>query len=220
MLKKLYHWFHRKTSKPEERGEYSSGHWQEMVRAEALELCRCDEGNVLEVGCGEGLFLAKLAQEKRDLDIYGVDIWKDILDKAKKRLQENNITNVKLSHMDASSLGFEDEFFDIVVCINVFFNLPSEEQFCASLGEIARVCKKGGKVIFDIRNSMNPFLWVKYKLAKYYDETVKDLPLKTYRLKKVTLTLKQHNFEIINKVYIGFPHSALAPVIIIEARKK
>lgn len=207
-------------SRPEERGEYSSGHWQEMVRAKALELCRRDEGNVLEVGCGEGLFLAKLAQEKRDLDIYGVDIWKDILDKAKKKFEENNITNVKLHHCDASSLIFENNFFDVVVCINVFFNLPSEGIFYKSLQEISRVCKSGGKIIFDIRNSMNPFLWVKYKLAKYYDETVKDLPLKTYRLKKVTLTLKQHNFEIINKIYIGFPHSLFAPIIIIEARKK
>jgi len=32
-------------SRPDERGEYSSGYWQEMARAGALELCRCDEGN-------------------------------------------------------------------------------------------------------------------------------------------------------------------------------
>ena len=207
-------------SKPEERGEYSSGHWQQMVRAEALELCTCDEGNVLEVGCGEGLFLAKLAKEKRDLDIYGVDIWKDILDKARNRLEENNIRNVKLHHCDASSLVCENNFFDVVVCINVFFNLPSKEIFCKSLQEISRVCKSGGKVIFDIRNSMNSFVWIKYKLAKYYDETVKDHPLKTYRLKKVISLLKQHNLEVINKRYVGFPCGAFAPVIIIEARKR
>ena len=220
MIKELYYWFHEKMSRPEERGEYSSGHWQQMVRAEALELCTCDEGNVLEVGCGEGLYLAKLAKEKRDLDIYGVDIWKDILDKAKNRFEEDNITNVRLYHCDASSLIFEKDFFDVVVCINVFFNLPSERIFCKSLQEISRVCKSGGKIIFDIRNSMNPFLWVKYKLAEYYDETVKDLPLRTYRLKTVTSLLKQHNFEIINKIGIGFPHSAFAPVIIIEARRR
>ncbi|MBW1823389.1 MAG: class I SAM-dependent methyltransferase [Deltaproteobacteria bacterium] len=219
MVKNIYYWFHKKMSRPEERGEYSSGRWQQMVRAEALELCTCDEGNVLEVGCGEGLFLAKLAKEKRDLDIYGADIWKDILDKAKNRFEEDNITNVKLHHCDASSLIFENNFFDVVVCINVFFNLPSE-IFYKSLQEISRVCKSGGKIIFDIRNSMNPFLWVKYKLAKYYDETVKDLPLRTYRLKKVTSLLEQHNLEIINKIYIGFPRSAFAAVIIIEARKR
>ena len=220
MIKKIYYWFHKKMSRPEERGEYSSGHWQDIVREKALGLSGHDEGNILEIGCGEGLLLTKLAQNKPDLNIYGVDIWEEILQKAKKRLQENNITNVKLSHMDASSLDFEGGFFDIVVCINVFYNLPSEELLSASLGEIARVCKKGGKAIFDIRNSMNPFLWVKYKLAKYYDETVKDFPLKTHRLNKVTSLLKQHNFEIINKVYIGFPRSVFAPIVIIEARKK
>ena len=220
MIKKIYYWLHKRISRPEERGEYSSGHWQQVVRAEAFELCTRDEGNVLEVGCGEGLFLAKLAKEKRDLDIHGVDIWKDILDKAKNRFEENNITNVKLHHCDASSLVFENNFFDVVVCINVFFNLPSKEMFHRSLQETSRVCKSGGKIILDIRNSMNPFLWVKYRLAKYYDETVKDLPLKMYRLKNVTSLLEQHNCEIVNKVYVGFPRGAFAPVIIIEARKR
>ena len=220
MIRELYYWFHEKMSSPEERGEYSSGHWQQMVRAEALGLCTCDEGSILEVGCGEGLFLTKLARERRNLDIHGVDIWEDILDKARNRLEKDNITHVKLHHCDASSLVFGNDFFDAVICINVFFNLPSERIFCRSLREISRVCKSGGKVVFDIRNSMNPFLWVKYKLAKYYDETVKDLPLKTYRLEKVTLLLEQHNLEIINKKYIGFPRSAFAPVIIIEARKR
>ena len=191
-----------------------------MIRAEALDLCRSDEGRVLEVGCGEGLFIAKLAKERPDLDICGVDIWKDILDKAKGRFEENDITNVKLHHCDASSLVFENGFFDVVVCINVFFNLPSEQKFNESLQEISRVCKSGGKIILDIRNSMNPLLWVKYRLAKYYDETVRDLPLKTYRLKKVTSFLKQHDFEIVNKRYIGFPRSVFAPVIVVEARRR
>ncbi|MHC4579814.1 MAG: class I SAM-dependent methyltransferase [Planctomycetota bacterium] len=220
MIKKLYYWLHERTSSPEERGEYSSGHWQQMIRAEALELCRCDEGNLLEVGCGEGLFLSRLAKERPGLDICGVDVWKDILDKAKNRFEEGNIANIRLYHCDASSLVFENDLFDVVVCINVFFNLPSERILCKSLREISRVCKSGGKIIFDIRNSMNPLLWVKYKLAKYYDETVRDLPLKTYRLKKVASLLKQHDFEIVNKRYIGLPRSVFAPVIVVEARRR
>jgi len=41
----MYYWLHRRMSRPEERWEYSSGHLKDMVRAEALEVCRCDEGN-------------------------------------------------------------------------------------------------------------------------------------------------------------------------------
>jgi len=41
----MYYWLHRRMSRPEERGEYSSGHLQDMVSAEASEVCRCDEGN-------------------------------------------------------------------------------------------------------------------------------------------------------------------------------
>ena len=61
-----------------------------------------------------------------------------------------------------------------------------------------RICKPEGAIIFDIRNSLNPLLFIKYKLAKYYDETVRtrNLPLQTYRLKKVRDLLKKDGFEI------------------------
>jgi len=45
LIKEMYYWLHRRMSRPEERWEYSSGHLKDMVRAEALEVCRCDEGN-------------------------------------------------------------------------------------------------------------------------------------------------------------------------------
>ena len=220
MLKKFYHWFHKKISKSEERGEYSAGYWQNMVRATALDLCKRNTGSIFEVGCGEGLFLAKLAQESQNLKIFGIDIWKDILLRAKRRFENNRINSVGLVQADAVDIPFKDNCFDTVVCINVFFNLPLEEIFHKSFQEIARVCKKGGRVIFDIRNSMNPFLYAKYKLAKYYDETTRDLPLRTYRLSKVTSDLEKQNFKIINRINIGFPKNNLAPIFIVVARKK
>ncbi len=220
MLNRLYYWLHRRISRPQERGEYSSGYWQDLVRTKTLELCNARKGNVLEVGCGEGLFLYRLAQLEKDLIIYGVDNWKDILNKAEDRLKENNIKNVKLYRSEASSMPFEEEFFDIVVCINVFFNLPSKEVFYRSINEIIRVSKKGGKIIFDIRNSKNPLLYIKYKLAKYYDATVKILPLRTYRLTEIISYLENKDFEILRRIKIGFPKNSFAPIFIIEARKK
>jgi len=216
MLKKIYYWLHKKTSRPDERQEYSAGLWQDLVRMKALELCNLESGNALEAGCGEGLFLQKLAEKCPGLNIFGVDPWNEILEKARKK----NIKNAQLSVASAQSLPFEGNFFDIVACINVFFNMPSDNDVLSSLKEISRVCKKGGRIIFDIRNSHNPLLFFKYRLAKYYDETVRNLPLRTYNLKRVIGYMNECGIEMTQKIYIGFPHNILSPIIIIEARKK
>ena len=62
MIPKVYYWLHKKFSKPDERGEYSAGVWQDAVREKVFELCTFSSGKLLEVGCGEGLFLLKFSQ--------------------------------------------------------------------------------------------------------------------------------------------------------------
>ena len=220
MIKKFYYWFHNKFSRPEERGEYSSGYWLNIVRMNALDLCRFRRGRLLEVGCGEGLFLNKLAQQNKNLEIFGLDIWRVSILKAKDRFQENKIKKINLIQADSYNITFRDNSFDTVVCINVLYNLPSEEIFYMSLKEMTRVCKIGGRVIFEIRNRQNPFLCLKYKFAGFYDETVKKHPLRTYRLDKVILFLESMNMEIVKRINIGFPYNKFPPIFIIEAEKK
>ena len=220
MIKKFYKWLHNITSKPEEANEYSAGYWQSKVRAVAIELCRKKKGKLLEVGCGEGLFLAELALANKELQIYGIDRWKVILQKADKRLNGKGIKNVSLSLMDAASLSFEDSYFDTVVCINVLFNLESLGVVKKVLIEIARVCKKNGRVIFDFRNSKNPLLYFKYKLAPYYDKTVKNLPLKTYSLEGMRSLSEELGFKIISDIPIGFFIKRIAPIIILKLEKQ
>lgn len=206
-------------SRPEERGEYSAGCWQDMVRTKVVELAGNRGGNILEVGCGEGLFLSKVFQKNQDLKVFGLDNWGEILLKAKKRIEDSNIKNVNLIQGDASMLPFKNDSLDTIVCINVFFNLPSDEVFYASFKEISRVCKNKGRMIFDIRNAANSLLYFKYKFAKYYDETVKNLPLRTYKLGKIKACLKENNFKLVNKINVGFPNNDFAPIMILEAEK-
>ncbi|MEW6088956.1 MAG: class I SAM-dependent methyltransferase [bacterium] len=220
MMKKIYYWFHEKMSDPGERGEYSAGRWQDMVRKEALRLCRNDKGKLLEAGCGEGLFLVKLASLNKKLDIYGIDNRPEILEKAEKKIEDNNCRNIKVIKADAASMPFEDSYFDTVVCINVIFNLPSEDLLKKVLKEISRVCKKDAAFILDFRNKKNPFLYLKYKLAPFYDETVKNLPLKTYTLREMSQFAEEAGFTVECKKMIGPKISLLAPIIILNLRKK
>ena len=95
MFEKIYYLFHRLLSKPDERGEYSGGYWQDMVRGKTLLLCRGLKGKVLEVGCGEGLFLVQLVRQNPDLGIWGIDNSDERLSQAKARLSEKNFASKK-----------------------------------------------------------------------------------------------------------------------------
>jgi len=219
MFDKFYFWIHRKLSKPDEQGEYSAGIWQNAVRDRVMALLSASSGKVLEVGCGEGLLLLKLAKLKSSLDVFGIDIWFDILNRAQIKIKQNNVLDIKLGQADAISLPFQDNSFENVICINVLFNLPNELMIKQSLKEISRIVKKNGTIILDIRNRRNPLLYFKYKFAKYYDHTVKDLPLRTYSYTQISKYLGENNFKIIDKTEIGFPHNDFAPIFVIQAQR-
>ncbi len=219
MIEKVYYWLHQRTSRLDEQGEYSSGYWQDMIRQNAKEMCREHKGRLLDVGCGEGLFLARAVQEFPDMEFWGVDEWSGILARAEKRVKPLK-PGVTFMEADASSLPFDDNYFDTVVCVNVFFNMESIDKVRQSLREIARVCKPGGSVIFDFRNSLNPLLVMKYKFAAYYDETVKDLPLNSYSPGSIRTILNALGFGIVQERPLSFPIKLLAPIFMIEAVKK
>ena len=90
---------------------------------------------VLDVGCGKGFQLYELALAVPGLEVYGIDISEyaiaNAYDGVKDRLQVGN----------ATSLPFEDGFFDYVFSINTLHNLFNYELDSA-LREVVRVSGK------------------------------------------------------------------------------
>lgn len=219
MLKDVYYRLHRLISRPKERGEYSAGLWQDAARKEALNFCRNIKGRILEVGCGEGLFLNQLVGQNPGLEIWGIDNSSERISQAEQRLDRIGAHNFHLSVEDATRLPFAEEFFDAVVCINVFYNMPSKEVVKDTFSQMKRVCKKQGIIIFDFRNAANFLLRLKYKIAPFYDETVSNLPLKTYYPGEMEALLSEFGLGIIQRSYLGASGKRFAPIIIIEAQK-
>lgn len=213
MIARIYSFFHRLASRRGERGEYSSGVWQDMARSTALALCKGRKGRLLEIGCGEGLFLSRLKEQEPGIELYGIDS-----DTA--RIQQAIVrcgSSLNLSVQDACRLQFAGGHFDTVVCVNVIFNLASPQQVEAMIKEIARVSRPGATVILEFRNSGNPLLALKYGLAPWYDPSVKDLPLRTYGLGRMKRMLAGCGLTVREVFPVGFSWTVLAPVIMIEA---
>lgn len=118
------------------------GRVAEAGRKHAVEIVNRRRGSVLEVGVGTGLSLPAYASH---LDITGIDLSPDMLEKAQKRVDREGLTNVAgLYEMDASDLDFDDESFDTVVAMYVMTVVPDPD---AVMRELERVCAPGGEVI-------------------------------------------------------------------------
>ncbi|HNZ28105.1 MAG TPA: class I SAM-dependent methyltransferase [Spirochaetota bacterium] len=94
---------------------------------------------VLDVGCGYGNLLYKL---KDSFDkLYGVEINKTRVEKAKELLKDNNFEIIETT---VESANFPDEYFDVVVSSDVIEHII---DVFSAFKEMARILKKGGKLI-------------------------------------------------------------------------
>ncbi|HUK07566.1 MAG TPA: class I SAM-dependent methyltransferase [Stellaceae bacterium] len=117
---------------------------------------------ILEVGVGTGLSLPHF---RRDARVVGIDVSKEMLAKARRRVERNRLAHVEaLLEMDAERTSFEDNSFDAVLALYVASVVPNPERFAA---EMRRVCKPGGSiVIVNHFTSANPIMhWLERGLA-------------------------------------------------------
>lgn len=96
--------------------------------------------SVLECACGTGMISAAAAAKCRELT--ATDYSEGMLKRAKKRL--GRFDNAKVCFANITKLGFDDESFDAVIAANVIHLLDEPK---VALSELARVCKRGGKLI-------------------------------------------------------------------------
>ena len=122
--------------------DHTFGLFSTAGRLHAVEVINTSAGRVLEVGVGTGLSLPGYG---RHLEIVGIDLAPEMLDKARERVAAGNLDHVTgLHEMDAESLSFPDASFDTVVAMYVMTVVPNPEQV---MTELARVVKPGGQVL-------------------------------------------------------------------------
>jgi phosphatidylethanolamine/phosphatidyl-N-methylethanolamine N-methyltransferase len=136
-------------------------------RKHAVEILNRSSGKILEVGVGTGL---SLPTYKRSLDIVGIDLSPEMLDKARERVFEKQLKNISGLHvMDASQLSFADNTFDTVVAMYVMTVVPDPEKV---MRELARVCKPGGQVLLVNHFSQDEGMrgWLERRMAPFGDK--------------------------------------------------
>lgn len=121
---------------------------------------------ILDVGCGDGYLLEQIKENFTFNELYGIDISIRRLNLAKKRLGDGIFLN-----SEAEKLPFPDEYFDILLCVEVLEHLSNPLQ---CIVEMKRVLKSGGKIILTTPSihiaflGYNPLTWIESILSLYY----------------------------------------------------
>lgn len=146
--------------------DYTFGVVAKEGRRHAAQLINESEGRVLEVGVGTGL---SLPDYEDHLEVVGIDLSPDMLEKARERVADEALTHVTgLHEMDAADLRFPDASFDTVVAMYVMTVVPEPERV---MRELARVTKPGGQVMlvnhFSQREGVRG--WMERRMAPFAD---------------------------------------------------
>lgn len=102
----------------------------------------------LELGCGTGVFLARVAPS--GVTLWGIDLSRDLLHRAADRVA--HLRNVQLSCGNAEQLPYPDDCFDTVYGSSILHHLELE----SALREVFRCLRRGGALVFTEPNIFNP----------------------------------------------------------------
>ena len=101
-----------------------------------------EDFTILDIGCGGGRTIGKLASMAREGKVYGVDISEDSVEVARNHNRKLvNEGKVEIRVSGVSELPFEGDYFDLVTAVETHFYWPN---LLADLGEVLRVTKPDG----------------------------------------------------------------------------
>lgn len=100
---------------------------------------------ILDIGCGGGKTISKLAEQAVHGKVFGIDYSGDMVDYSrqinKQLIDQNRVSIVQCS---VDKTGFPDSFFDLITAIETYYFWPNLAE---AFEEIKRLLKPNGKLV-------------------------------------------------------------------------
>jgi len=124
---------------------------------------RCGDGplKVLDVGCGTGIFGARIRQALPRARVWGVDLVAGMLAKGADRWR-HHAGDLLPVQGDSERLPFTPGAFDVVTCANSFHHYPRQDR---AVAEMHRVLRPGGLLILVDGYRDAPYGWFIYDVC-------------------------------------------------------
>jgi ubiquinone/menaquinone biosynthesis C-methylase UbiE len=98
---------------------------------------------ILDVGCGTGLFAARVLAGSAKAHLWAMDLSQGMLRQCHKRCGDAG-GRLHLVQGDSERLPFPDDMFDAITCTHSFHHYPRQKQVAL---EMFRVLRPGGRLL-------------------------------------------------------------------------
>lgn len=116
---------------------------------------------ILDIGCGTGLFAARIREAFPRAEVVGIDLVSGMLQKGRERWRQH-AANVFPVQADSERLPFARGTFDVVTCCNSFHHYPNQ---AAAVAEMRRVLRPGGRLMLIDGYRDRPWGWLIYDVC-------------------------------------------------------
>ncbi|MEK6897077.1 MAG: class I SAM-dependent methyltransferase [Nanoarchaeota archaeon] len=117
--------------------DFFFGNWIRTTQKKAINIIKIrNNSKILDAGCGTGNFLKILESSKKNLNLYGIDISKEMLKIAKGKLKKS-----KLEIKSVEKIDFKDNSFDYVFSIDAFHHYSNQNL---SIKKFNKILKENG----------------------------------------------------------------------------
>jgi ubiquinone/menaquinone biosynthesis C-methylase UbiE len=126
---------------------YAYQHPRIDLAARVLDLASpLPSATIVDVGCGNGMYLAELVRRGFRGRVLGVDLSFGMLTAARQRLNElaSGVPVVALANADATALPLRDGVAGLTLAPHMLYHVPEPAQ---ALRELRRVTRPGGRVL-------------------------------------------------------------------------
>lgn len=110
----------------------------------------CPRGRGLDVGCGTGVLAQRLS--RAGFAMTGVDPSVGMLAVARR-----SAPDVAVVQGSGPALPFAEDTFDLVLCVAVLHHVAAPSDVRATLVEMVRVARPGGRIVVWDHNPRNPY---------------------------------------------------------------
>ena len=166
---------------------------------------------IIDVGSGTGDLIKTILKENKDISIYSIDLNLEMLSKAKKRFNNQQIKKIKFVNANAEQLPFDNDFFDKYIISFCLRNITYIER---ALYESLRVLKPGGTFYCLEFNTPTSSL-VNLLYSKYIKEVIPYLGERiahnknAYKYLEESINQFPHQDILLNKINnIGFENTS------------
>lgn len=153
--------------------------------------------NLLDVGCGTGLYWPVLTKYCRH--IVGIDYSEAMISEAQRLIETKKLENVEARVQSGEDLDFPPESFDAILCMDVLHHIPDIKR---AISNFHRVLTRKGRLMAVEPNTLNPLIFLAHLIPAEERLAIQ----RNYA--PVLMRLLKPYFKNIQVLYVNFVASA------------